>query len=85
MERAEINRNIGRRLIEDVNQALKEGKSVDANTYFEAITESEDVGNFRQSDWPRDEATDIYNRSVGSNRPLGENNQSLRDVVRKSK
>ena len=81
MERAELDNSRGRQLIEDVNQALKHGKSVDANKYFEAITEAE--SGF--ADWPRDDVKDIFERSIGSNTPLDENNNPMREVTLKRK
>ncbi len=81
MERAEQNKSHGRELIMEVNQALKQGKSVDANTYFEAITEAE--SGF--ADWPRDDVKGIFERGIGSNTPLDENNNPMREVTLKKK
>ncbi len=76
MERAEISRGLrGKSLIEKVNSALNSGLGVDANTYFEAITESEDGKKFYDFDWPRQSSLDDFDRSLGSNAVLDENNR----------
>ncbi len=76
MERAEIARGLrGRILIEKVNSAMSIGLGVDANTYFEAITEAEDGEALNDFDWPNEGALVDHYRSLGSNAVLDENNR----------
>lgn len=76
MERAEIARGLrGRILIEKVNSAMSIGLGVDANTYFEAITEAEDGEALNDFDWPNEGALVDHYRSLGSSRLLNENNK----------
>lgn len=83
-ERLEINRGLrGKNLIEQVNRSLKSGRGVDANTYFEAITEWEDGIKFHDFDWPKRDAQMTYNRSLGGNSLLDENNKPIKAGIRR--
>jgi len=84
MEKAEIGRLRGRELVEKVNAALDSGFSVDANTYFEAVTEGLDFKALKRTVWPSRQALEEFRRSVGSPSVLNENNSPIRNTRRRN-
>ncbi len=83
MEKAEIGRYRGRELVSKVNNALDLGLSVDANTYFEAVTEGLDFKELKRSVWPSFQAVEEYRRSIGASTILNEDNKPLRSQKRR--
>lgn len=66
MERAETPRGVrGRDLVGYVNRALASGANVDANTYFEAITEAEDANVHHHNDWMFEESKNEFDEALG--------------------
>lgn len=83
MERVEIGRLKGRELVNKVNSALDSGFGVDANTYFEAVTEGLDFKELKRTVWPSREAVEEYRRSMGASTLLDENNKPVRKTKRR--
>lgn len=84
MEKAEIGRLKGRELVEKVNSALDSGLRVDANAYFEAVTEGLDFKALKRTVWPSRQAMEEFRRSIGSSSVLNENNSPIRDTRRRN-
>jgi len=83
MERAEIGRLRGKELVEKVNRALNFGLGVDANTYFEAITEGLDSKEIKRDSWPTSQALGEFQRSIGASTVLNEDNKPIRNSKRR--
>ncbi len=83
MERAEIGRLRGKELVEKVNRALNFGLGVDANTYFEAVTECLDSKEIKKDSWPTAQALNEYHRSIGASTVLNEDNRPIRNSKRR--
>ena len=83
MEKAEIGRYRGRELVSKVNNALDLGLSVDANTYFEAVTECLDSKEIKKDSWPTAQALNEYHRSIGASTVLNEDNRPIRNSKRR--
>lgn len=83
MEKAEIGRLRGRELVNRVNRSLDSGLGVDANTYFEAVTEGLDFKELKRTVWPSHEAIEEFRRSIGASSLLNEDNKPIRKTKRR--